>query len=79
MLYGFWAVCMVFFSCEIGQRFSNAYEDVNDVIGCMNWNYLPLEIQRMLLIIMLDTQQPFEVNCFGSTACNRETFKKVSH
>lgn len=69
---------MVFFACEIGQRFSNAYEEIEVVIDQMNWNYLPIGIQRMLPNVMLNVQQPFEIMCFGSTACTRETFKKVS-
>lgn len=69
---------MVFFACEIGQRFSNAYEEIEFVVERMGWNYLPIVIQRMLPTIILNVQQPFEIMCFGSTACTRETFKKVS-
>lgn len=68
---------MVFFACEIGQRFSNAYEKIDDQTGELNWYMLPMEIQRMLTTIMINTQQPIFVKCFGSTACSRETFKKV--
>lgn len=67
------------FIFEIGQRLSNAYEKIEEVIDRMSWNYLPIEIQRILPIVMLNLQQTFEIKCFGSTACNRETFKKVSH
>lgn len=68
---------MVFFSCEIGQRLCIAYEELDDKIGQFKWYSFPTEIQRILLILMINTQQPVEVLCFGSTACNRETFKKV--
>lgn len=79
MLYGFWAIVMVFFACEIGQRFTNAYDEIDSTINQMNWNDLPMEIKRILPIIMINTQQPFEIKCFGSTACSRDTFKRVSH
>lgn len=77
IVYGFWAISMVFFSCEIAQRLSIAYEKINDEIDQFDWHLLPMEIQRILLTIMIHTQQPVEVLCFGSTACNRGTFKKV--
>ena len=78
LLYGIWAFCMVFFACEIGQRFSNAYEDIDSVIIQIDWYLLPMKIQQMLPTIMINSQQPFEVKCFGSSTCSRETFKKAS-
>lgn len=76
--FGLWAFCLVFFVCEILQRLSNAYEKVDDAIDRFNWYLFPQKMQRMLPIIMINTQQTFEITCFGSIACNRETFKKVS-
>lgn len=68
---------MVFFSCEIAERLSIAYEEINNKIDQFDWHLFPVEIQRILPIIMIQTQQSAEVLCFGSIACNRETFKKV--
>lgn len=69
---------MVFFSCEIGQRFTNSFEDIDNKVDQFSWNLFPIKIQRMLPTLMINLQQPFEIMCFGSTACIRETFKKVS-
>lgn len=77
MLYGFWAINMVFFSCELGQRLSIAYESIDDKIAQLNWYLLPMKIQRMLPIMMINTQQPLKVICFGSLLCTRDTFKTV--
>lgn len=43
-----------------------------------DWYLFPSEIQRMLPIIMMYAQQPVGIACFGSTTCNRDTFKYVS-
>lgn len=78
ILCGFWAIGMVLFSCEIGQRYSNAYEEIDNVVNQFDWYLFPLKIQRILPTIMMDTQQLYEIMCFGSTNCSRETFKRVS-
>lgn len=78
MVYGFWAFAMVAICCEMGQQYSNAYENMDGVIVLhLDWYLLPMKIQRMLPTIKINTQQPFEVKCFGSSTCCRETFKKV--
>lgn len=38
---------------------------------------ITLKIQKILPIVIQFTQQPIEVKCFGSVACDRETFKYV--
>ena len=78
MLYGFWAFCMVFFACELGQRFTDTYEEIGSLINRLDWYLFPMEIQRMLPTLMVNTQQPFEILCFGSSTCSHETLKMVS-
>lgn len=76
--YGFWASIMVFFASEIGDRISNAYEEIDDEMGQLDWYSLPPKIQIFLPTIIINTQQPMFIKCFGSATCSRETFKKVS-
>lgn len=78
LLCGFWAIVMVFFACEMGQQYSYAYDEIDGAINQLNWYLFPMKLQRMLPTIMMNMQQPFEIMCFGSTTCNRETFKRVS-
>lgn len=68
----------VLFVCEIGQRFSVQFDDVMLVIDQFDWNTFPINVQRMLPIIMLNAQEPVELECFGSVMCSRATFKGVS-
>ena len=56
---------------------SSEFEDINDLINRFDWHLLPLEIQRLLPIIMANAQQPVGFQCFGSFICNRDTFKTV--
>lgn len=65
-------------ACELGQRVQQAFIECSDIIYQLDWYKFPTEIQRMLPIIMNFTQQPIAFECFGSTACVRETFEFVS-
>lgn len=74
----FYGFGVMFVACELSQRVNLAFDECNDMITQFEWYLFPAEIQRMLPLTMKYTQQSVEINCFGSTACNRETFKYVS-
>lgn len=76
-LNGIFGIILVFISCELGQRMGDAFEEIGITIGEFDWYLFPIKIQRMLPMIIADAQQPVEVECFGSIACTRETFRKV--
>lgn len=78
LLCGFWAFTVVFCACELGQRFSDAFSEIDDKFGEMNWYLLPIGTQRILLTIILYTQQTVAIKFFGSYACSRELFKLAS-
>lgn len=69
---------IVFGLCEFGQRMTNAFEEIEDEIETFDWYFFPYELQRMLPMILMVTQQPVEIECFGSISSLREYFKKVS-
>lgn len=62
----------------MGQRLSIAYNEIDNKINQLDWYLLPMEVQRMLPMLMINTQQPYKIVCFGSILCERETFKIVS-
>lgn len=68
---------MLLFACEIGQRFCNAFEEVDNVLGQINFYLLPIEIQCLLPTVILYFQEPLVVRFFGSLCCTREQFKEV--
>lgn len=77
MFYVCYAFGMTFLTCELGQRMSNAFEEIHDVIGHFHWYLFPDEIKRMLPMILMNLQEPVELKCFGSFSCCRDSFKKV--
>lgn len=64
--------------CEICQRATQSFDECSDMVAQFDWHLFPVRIQRMMPTILHFTQQPIEIVCFGSTACNREIFKYVS-
>lgn len=48
-----------------------------DVLDQCDWYLFPIEMQRMLIIVMSNTQQPTIIHAFGNAQCSREAFKKV--
>lgn len=74
-----YAICIVFICCELGERLAIVYDQLDSNIGQFHWYLFPLEIQRLLPLIMINAQQPIILVCFGSISANRETFKKVQH
>lgn len=73
----FCAFCFVSVACELGERFSGAFEDVSDLIGEFKWYRFPGEVQRLLPILLVHTQRPIALECFGSILCVREALKSV--
>lgn len=69
---------LMFISCELCQRVNLAFDECGQMVEQFEWYSFPDEIQRMLPLILQLTQQPVDINCFGSSAWNRETFKYVS-
>lgn len=72
--YGFGAVFVI---CALCQQVTDQYVEVFDIIGQFKWYSFPRKIQRLLPFIILNAQELIPIECFGSIACDRETFKKV--
>lgn len=70
---------MVFFFAfvELGQRITNAFDDIDETIGQFDWYLFPIGVQKMLPTILIHAQKPVTLDCFGKISCLRESFKKV--
>lgn len=75
---GIGAFVLVFFASEAGQRFSDAFRQLENVANRLNWYHFPNKVQRILPLVIFNVQQPIEIQFFGSAVCGREQFKKVS-
>lgn len=72
-----YAFGVVFVICELAQRLTNAFEEIYDEIVAFEWNLFSIEMQRLLPTLLIGTQRPVILECFGSISALRETFKKV--
>lgn len=78
MIETFYAFGVMFISCELAQRINLEFDECRAMVNQFDWYLFSEEIQRILPLILNFMQQPFEINCFGSATCDRETFKYVS-
>lgn len=72
-----WTFGIISFHCEFGEFVMNQFGKFNDQLCQCNWYLLPIEIQRILVIAMLNTQQPVIIRGIANAMCTREVFKKV--
>lgn len=77
--FGVLSTALTFATCEIGQRLQSTFTEIEDTVYQLQWYLYPIQIQRMLIPITIYTQQTVVIQFFGSIACSREQFKKVSH
>lgn len=71
-------IITLYLPCEIGQRLTNAFNEITDQFERLHWNLFPIGIQRLLPTIIINTHVPIVINCFGVFDGSREQFKKVS-
>lgn len=73
-----WSFVLLFFYCEAGQFVMNEFEEfAHQSYQTIAWYLFPIEMQKMLVIVMLNTQQPVVVHGLANAMCMREIFKKV--
>lgn len=77
IFYASYAFGLIFTTCEFGQRLSDACDGIHDQIGKFNWYWFPNNLKAVLPYIIMVSQQPVDIGCFGSITCNRDSFKKV--
>lgn len=77
VFYASYAFGIMMFICELGQRLSDAFEEIGVVIESFQWNLFSLQMRKLLPIILIVEQQTIDLEFFGSISGTRETFKKV--
>lgn len=63
--------------CELMEKISSEFDDINDAINQFHWYLLPLQIRKMLPIVMMSSQETVGFECFGSFNVSRELFEKL--
>lgn len=74
-----WSFAIIFLFCEPGHRVATSFEEIEKEISECNWYSFSLEVQQMLVIFLVNAQQPTTVNGFANTECTREFMKKAIH
>lgn len=72
-----WIFVLTLAFCDPGQRVTNQFEEFGEELSRCDWYSIPIEIQRIYLIFLSDTQQPKIIQSYGGIACTRDTCKKV--
>lgn len=73
----FWAIVFISLLCELGKMVTNEFELFSGELNQCNWYAFPIAMQRMLLIVVVNSEQPAKLRGFGNVECTRETFKRV--
>lgn len=74
LLWGFFAV---FFFCECGTILTNRFATFDYELWQCNWHLFPFKMQRILPLVMSNTQHPATLYSYGNFECTRDTFKRV--
>lgn len=72
----FWSFILIFTFCDLGENVTNQFDEIDLYYQC-NWYLFPLNIQRILPIIIINSQELVVLHAFGNVSCTREAFKKV--
>lgn len=73
----FWSFAFIFFICECGEGVTSQFNNFDDKLCECKWYLFPMDMQKLYLIFMINTQQPTHISCYGNILCVREMFKKV--
>lgn len=74
-----WSFVIVFAICEFGERLTMQFVVFSETISQCRWYTYPIEMQRILPILIANTQQPGFIESYGNIECTRDSFKKVSN
>lgn len=72
-----YSLISLFMYCECGELLRVRFDELNDDIYKCGWELFPMHIQRLLPIIIINSQQPVLLWGYGGFSCTRETFKRV--
>lgn len=73
----FWSFALIFLICEFGQMVTDHFDELTNAINDYDWTSFPDEIQKILPVIIQNTQREVVIETFKNTSCSRESFKIV--
>lgn len=77
LLKSLYAFVMIFNYCEACETFRKYFDGFYDDLNRLNWYNYPINIQRMMVIVIATAQKPAEIVGYGNVLCTRNLFKSV--
>lgn len=74
----FWSFFAISVFCELGEKISGQFDELDEAIYQSDWYEFPTKVQRVLPIIMMTTQQTTVPCGYGNLPCIRESFQRVT-
>lgn len=68
---------LVFGGCEFGECMTERFSRFDDAFSRCKWYLFSMEMKRIYLIVLANTQQPSIVQSYGGIPCSRDSFKSV--
>lgn len=68
----------IFLLCEPGEKMTTKFVMFGDELDRCNWYLLPINLQRMYIIFISDTQHPMKLSSYAGILCERGSAEKVS-
>lgn len=78
MMLAFLSFVVIVVVCEFFQRTTDHFKMVGDAFCSFDWYLLPIDMQRILIMVMANAQQPITIRGFANTSCVRVSVKSVN-
>lgn len=72
-----WSFGLIGLFCEFGEMVTNQFDLFDYELWQREWHLLPMKLQRMLILIMANTQKTTQIQGYANTLCARTAFKEV--
>lgn len=63
--------------CHFGNHVTERIDDIHFAAYNICWYELPLDMQKIIAVIIRSAQKPVYIRVFGGAHCSREVFMKV--
>lgn len=72
----FWTFIQIFIFCDTSEYVSSHFREL-DMFYLCDWYAFPPVVQRMMPIIIVNTNKRVVISSYGNVLCTRETFQRV--
>lgn len=77
IVFAFWVFGQILVLCELCEYITGQFGEIDSEIMQYDWYKFPIEIQKMLPILICGTQNPTVMKGYINVEYSRETFKNV--